>query len=174
VMSGLLVIAVGASLATSRLRHAYAHDHHDHSHGHHHHHHHHGHDHADHHHHHEDEHGHSHLPPPGTPITLRSLLALGVSGGLLPCPSALVVMLGAIALHRVAFGLALIVAFSIGLAGVLTAIGIALVYARGLFEKLPVDGRVTRYVPVASALVISLAGAAILVEALWQMGVSFS
>jgi hypothetical protein len=48
------------------------------------------------------------------------------------------------------------------------------VYARGLFEKLPVDGRVIRYVPVASALVISLAGAAILVEALWQMGVSLS
>jgi nickel/cobalt exporter len=114
------------------------------------------------------------VPAPGTPITLRSLLALGISGGLLPCPSALVVMLGAIALHRVAFGLALIVAFSVGLASVLTAIGIALVYARGLFETLPLDGRVARYVPVASALVISLAGAAIVVEALWQMGVSLS
>jgi ABC-type nickel/cobalt efflux system permease component RcnA len=92
----------------------------------------------------------------------------------MPCPSALVVMLGAVAVHRVAFGLALIVAFSVGLAGVLTGIGIALVYARGLFEKLPLDGRATRYVPVASAFVISLAGAAIVVEALWQMGVSLS
>jgi ABC-type nickel/cobalt efflux system permease component RcnA len=181
VISGLLVIAVGTSLATSRLRgargHEHAHDH-DHHHGHaHDHDHHHGHGHAHdhhHHHHHEHDHGHSHLPLPGTPITLRSLLALGISGGLLPCPSALVVMLGAIALHRVAFGLALIVAFSVGLASVLTAIGITLVYARGLFERLPVDGRVTRYMPVASALVISLAGAAILVEALWQMGVSAS
>lgn len=171
VMSGLLVVAVGSSLVTSRLRGAHAH-----AHGHHHHHHHdghhHAHDHAHDHHHHD--HGHSHVPPPGTPITLRSLLALGISGGLLPCPSALVVMLGAIALHRVAFGLALIVAFSVGLASVLTAIGIALVYARGLFETLPLDGRVARYVPVASALVISLAGAAIVVEALWQMGVSLS
>jgi nickel/cobalt transporter (NicO) family protein len=169
IMSGLLVVAVGASLVTSRLRSAHVHDHDHHHHGHEH-----AHDHDHRHHHHGHDHGHSHLPPPGTPITLRSLLVLGISGGLLPCPSALVVMLGAIALHRVAFGLALIVAFSVGLAAVLTAIGIALVYTRGLFDTLPLDGRLTRYVPVASALVISLAGAAIVVEALWQMGVSFS
>ena len=83
-------------------------------------------------------------------------------------------MLGAIALHRIAFGLALIVAFSVGLAGVLTGIGVALVYARGLFERLPLDGSLARYVPVASALVISLAGMAIVLEALRQMGVSLS
>lgn len=173
VLSGLLVVGVGASLVTSRLVAARAHDHHhDHAHGHDHAHDH-GHDHAhDHHHGHEHHHGHSHLPPADAPITLRSLLALGVSGGLLPCPSALVVMLGAIALHRIAFGLALIVAFSVGLAGVLTGIGIALVYARGLFERLPLDGRMARYVPVASALVISLAGAAIVLEGLRQMGVA--
>lgn len=175
IVSGLLVVGVGATLVRSRLHgamagHAHAHDHgHDHHHDHHH-----GHGHQHHHHHHGDGHGHSHLPPAGTPITVRSLLALGVSGGLLPCPSALVVMLGAIAVHRVAFGLALIVAFSAGLAAVLTGIGIALVYARGLFERLPLDGRLARYVPVASAVVISCAGAAIVVEALWQMGVSFS
>ncbi len=173
VLSGLLVVAVGSSLVTSRLRGAPAHAHH------HHHHHgaahdHHGHDHRHHHHGDDHQHGHSHLPPPGTPVTVRSLLALGISGGLLPCPSALVVMLGAIAVHRIAFGLALIVAFSVGLAGVLTAIGILLVYARGLFDNLPLNGRLARYVPVASALVISFAGVAIVVEALWQMGVSLS
>ena len=122
----------------------------------------------------EHAHGHSHLPPPGTPVSVRSLLALGISGGLLPCPSALVVMLGAIAVHRIAFGLALILAFSVGLAGVLTGIGLMLVHARGLFDTLPLNGRVARYVPVASALVISFAGVVIVVEALWQMGVSFS
>ena len=63
-------------------------------------------------------------------MTWRSLLALGVSGGLLPCPAALVVMLGAIALNRVGFGLLLIVAFSLGLAGALTAIGVLMVRAR--------------------------------------------
>ena len=170
VLSGLLVVVVGTSLVTSRLAAANGHEHdhhHDHSHGH-------AHDHSHHHHDHGHGHSHSHLPPAGGPVTLRSLLALGVSGGLLPCPSALVVMLGAIALHRIAFGLALIVAFSVGLAGVLTGIGVALVYARGLFEKLPLDGRLARYVPVASALVISLAGVAIVLEALRQMGVSLS
>ena len=164
VISGLLVVAVGASLATSRFRAAAGHHHHHHHHAH-------DHDHDHHHHHHDHDHGHAHLPPPGTPITIRSLVALGVSGGLLPCPSALVVMLGAIALGRVAFGLALIVGFSVGLASVLTAIGIVLVYARGLLERLPLDGRFARYAPVASALVISLAGIAVVVEALAQMGV---
>ena len=111
-----------------------------------------------------------HLTADGTPLGWRGLLALGVSGGLLPCPSALVVMLGAIALGRIAFGLLLIVAFSAGLATVLTAIGLALVYARGLFERLPLDGRLARFAPVASALVISAAGLAIVLEALARIG----
>jgi ABC-type nickel/cobalt efflux system permease component RcnA len=61
-------------------------------------------------------------------------------------------------------------AFSAGLAGVLTTIGLALVYARGLFDHLPLDGRLARYMPVASAAVISLAGVAIVVEALARIG----
>ncbi|HXJ35982.1 MAG TPA: sulfite exporter TauE/SafE family protein [Candidatus Eisenbacteria bacterium] len=157
-VSGLLVVAVGASLLRSRLEtalHGHPHDH-----GHHHHHHHDG----------EHDHGHSHVPPADAAPTARNLLALGVSGGILPCPSALVVMLGAIALGRTAFGLVLILAFSAGLAAVLTTIGLALVYARGLFDRLPIDGRVARYMPVASAAVISLAGLAILVEALARIG----
>jgi nickel/cobalt transporter (NicO) family protein len=170
VISGLLVVAVGASLATSRFRAAAGHHHHHHHGDGDHHHHEHDHDHHQHHHH-DHDHGHAHLPPPGTPITIRSLVALGISGGLLPCPSALVVMLGAIALGRVAFGLALIVAFSVGLASVLTAIGIALIYARGMLERLPLDSRFARYAPVASAVVISLAGIAVVLEALAQMGV---
>src|SRR4030095_8361433 len=73
---------------------------------------------------------HSHLPPgaDGGPVTWRSLLALGISGGILPCPSALVVLLAAISLHRVGYGLLLVGAFSAGLAGVLTAVGLAFVY----------------------------------------------
>jgi nickel/cobalt transporter (NicO) family protein len=93
-----------------------------------------------------------------------------VSGGLLPCPSALVVMLGAIAIGRTAFGLVLILAFSVGLAAVLTAIGLVLVFARGLFDRLPHDGRIARYVPVASAAVISLAGLALVAEAIARIG----
>ena len=80
-------------------------------------------------------------------------------------------MLGAIALGRVAFGLLLIVAFSAGLAAVLTTVGLVLVYARHLFDRLPLDGRLARFAPVASALVISLAGLVIVAQAIAQMGV---
>ena len=151
VLSGLLVVGIGASLVRSRLaaavgEHAGGHHHHDHG----------------------DGHGHSHLTPDA--LGWRSLFALGVSGGLLPCPSALVVMLAAISLGRIGFGLVLIVAFSAGLAGVLGAIGLVFVYARSWFARLPVDGRFARYVPVASALVISAAGLLIVANALSQMG----
>lgn len=149
VASGLLVVGVGASLVRERLHVALHH-------------------HGPHAHHHHD--GHEHAPPADRAPTLRNLLALGVSGGLAPCPSALVVMLGAVAIGRTAFGLALIVAFSVGLAAVLTAIGLVLVHARHLFERLPVDGRVARLAPVASAAIVSLAGLAIVVEALLRMG----
>ena len=92
-------------------------------------------------------------------LSLRSLVALGVSGGLLPCPSALVVLLSAIALHRLAFGLALIVAFSFGLASVISGIGLAVLYARKLFVRLPSDhGRIVQVLPVASAVIITVLG----------------
>ena len=95
------------------------------------------------------------------------MLALGVSGGLVPCPSALVVLLSAIALHRVAFGLLLIVAFSIGLAAVLVGIGLLLVYARQVLHRFSFGGGLAaRLVPVASALLIMVAGLVLTVEAL--------
>ena len=100
-------------------------------------------------------------------MTWRSLLALGVSGGLVPCPSALVVLLSAIALQRVAFGLLLIVAFSLGLAAVLVGIGLLLVYARHLFQRVSIGGRFApRLVPVASALLIVATGVALVLQAL--------
>ncbi len=66
---------------------------------------------------------------------LRTLIGLGITGGALPCPSALVVMLSAIALHRIGFGLLLIVSFSLGLAVVLTVLGLLVMRARGLMER---------------------------------------
>ena len=84
--------------------------------------HHHDHPHGEHHHSHEEEHhGHSHEIP--SKVTLGSLLTLGISGGIVPCPGALVILLLAVALHRIAFGLLLLVAFSVGLAAILIAIG---------------------------------------------------
>lgn len=111
---------------------------------------------------------HSHAPAAATSV--GGLLALGVSGGIVPCPSALIILLGAIALGRVGLGLVLIIAFSLGLAAVLTAIGILLVHARRLFERLPVQGRLLRVLPVGSAFVVTLAGVVITVQALAQTG----
>ena len=102
--------------------------------------------------HHHDGHHHAH------DLSRRSLLAVGVSGGLLPCPSALVVLLAAISLHRVGFGLLLIVAFSAGLALTITGIGLVAVLARTAFGRLSFNGRVLSLLPTLSALVIVVAG----------------
>lgn len=168
-LSGVLVVVIGAIMIKDRLqgflhgRKPHSHHHHDHDHSHDH-----GHDHS-----HDHGHGqHNHMPPggDGAPITWRGLLALGISGGLLPCPSALVLMLGAISLERVGFGMALIVMFSLGLASVLTAIGVVLVYASKYFQRIPESGPLLRFVPVASALFITVVGIGITVQALMNMG----
>ena len=122
------------------------------------------HDHSHDHHRHTHAHAdHSHMPP--EEVTWRSLLALGVSGGLIPCPSALVVLLGAIALNKIGFGLILVLAFSLGLAGTLTAIGMLFIYAGRLFERFPSQGRIIRLLPIFSALFVSAIGAAIVWKA---------
>ena len=131
---------------------------------------HHSHDHGlDEHHHDHGAGGHSHTPP--EQITWRNLLALGVSGGLIPCPSALVVLLGAIALNKIGFGLILVLAFSLGLAATLTAIGMLFIYAGRVFERFPSQSKVIRLLPVLSALFVSVIGAAIIWKALGEMGI---
>jgi nickel/cobalt exporter len=129
---------------------------------------------------------HSHAPPGAAESTLtwRGLIGLGVFGGLLPCPSAIVVMLSAIALHRVALGLVLIVAFSFGLATVLTTIGLLLVCAGSISRRLPfvsaassrlgdhagVAAFAVRAFPVASAAAVLVAGLVITAHGLSQQG----
>jgi ABC-type nickel/cobalt efflux system permease component RcnA len=120
-----------------------------------------------------DGRAHTHLPPGSDDagVPWRSLLALGISGGLLPCPSALVVLLAAVSLHRVGYGLMLVVAFSAGLAATLTTVGCLFVYA-GQFMKRPARlGRLAQLLPVISAGVIACAGMAICYEALGQAGI---
>jgi nickel/cobalt transporter (NicO) family protein len=75
------------------------------------------------------------------------------------------VLLSAIALHRVGFGLALIVAFSLGLACTITGIGLVAVLTRRVFARASFDGRVVRALPAASALVILLVGVALTARA---------
>lgn len=198
VISGAIVLVMGLSLFIKRLRAATGHaandqSHHthspdgDHIHTHEHEagesaHHDHAHDEHTHHSHdgaHTHTHGgstHSHLPPgaDGSRVTWRNLLALGISGGLLPCPSALVVLLSAITLNRVGYGLLLVLAFSIGLAATLTCIGLLFVYA-GKFLKRPLGkSRLVRVLPVLSALVIACVGVLICYQALAQAGVNLN
>jgi ABC-type nickel/cobalt efflux system permease component RcnA len=90
---------------------------------------------------------------------------MGASAGLIPCPSALVVLLGAIAQHQVALGLLLIVAFSAGLALSITGVGLAAVVARSAFRRATFEGRLVRLLPAASALVILAAGLAMTLRA---------
>jgi nickel/cobalt transporter (NicO) family protein len=129
--SGTLVVAVGASVLRGhvrRRRHARQHHHHD------------GHD-----------HGHDHAPG------RRGLLVLGASAGIIPCPSALVVLLGAIAQHELGLGLALIVAFSAGLAATLMGLGLAVVWARRMGGRLAPPARLApalAMAPAVSSLVI--------------------
>ena len=142
-LSGLLILGIGGALLLSRARAAI-----------------HGHD-----------HDHNHAP-----IGARGLLALGISSGIIPCPSALVVLLAAISLHRLPYGILLIASFSLGLAAVLTGIGLALAGGLPLVHSfLPLGGRVrvgavvarsARFVPIASALVVTIAGLGLTAQAI--------
>jgi len=157
--------------------HALAHTHHSHTHHSHTHHSHHDYLHSDHSHSHDHTstsiltpHIHSHLPPGvDGPVTWRSLLALGISGGLVPCPAALVLLLSAIALGNAGLGLVLVLAFSAGLAIVLTGLGLLLVYAKRLFKQVPSQRRLVKILPVVSALCIILIGSGISTRALMQV-----
>jgi len=156
VISGLSIVALGLWMAQKRLRAASRHHHHD---RHHHDHaHSHDHDHGPHeHHHHHGPGGHSHVPED---LSWAGLVALGASGGLVPCESALVLLLGAIALRRVGLGLMLLVSFSAGLAIVLMAVGAIVLYAKSLLPQRVgfASNSFFRFVPVASAVIVTLVG----------------
>ena len=137
--SALLVLGIGVMVLRSRLR----------ARGHRHHHRHHSHDH-------------------GAP-SKKSIVAMGASAGLLPCPSALVVLLAAVAQHQVPLGIGLILVFSLGLAATLTCLGLVVVYAQRLGARLNVPGRVTAVVPALSSLAIVAIGVVMTLKALPQV-----
>jgi nickel/cobalt exporter len=102
------------------------------------------------------------------------LFALGITGGIIPCPAALVVLLSACALHRIGLGFFLIMAFSLGLAAVLISLGMLMVYGRRFMVRLPVDGALTtRWLPVISAAFMTILGAGIAVRALLTTAIDF-
>ena len=129
--SGVMVLAIGAGVLRTRVRHARRRHEHDQRHAHHH----------------------------DLDLSWRGLLGMGAAAGLIPCPSALVVLLAALAQHQVALGLLLIVAFSLGLAGTLTGLGLTVVYARRLIPPRVAAGRLATGLPALSALLIVAVGA---------------
>jgi len=188
--SGALLAAVGAGLLRRALRarrartRSHAHEHtsddaaaHDHAHA--------PHDHAAHDHaseahapHDHASEGHAHAPhshggrvhshapvDPERPLHWRSLVAMGFAGGMVPAPSALVVLLGAIALGHTWFGVVLVVAYGMGMAATLTAAGILLVRARGALDRRAARrlrpsrfGDLARVLPLATSSVIVVVG----------------
>ena len=156
-VSGLLVLTVGAGVLRSHLRRRrhqrqhHHHEHHDHAHG----------------HSHDHEHGHSHAPP--EQLSWRGLIAMGASAGLIPCPSALVVLLGAVAQGQIALGMILIVAFSLGLAATLTGLGLAVVLAGRALGRLNVPSGLATAVPAISALLIVGVGFVLTIQAVPQL-----
>jgi ABC-type nickel/cobalt efflux system permease component RcnA len=156
-VSGLLVVLVGIGVLRARIRGARARHAHGHAHRH-------GHEHSHGHHHHD---GHHHHAPDR--VTWKGLVAMGAAAGLIPCPSALVVLLGAIAQHQVALGLLLIVAFSAGLAMTLTALGLAVVFGRRALSRVAVPSAVTSALPALSAVVIVGVGFVLTAQAVPQL-----
>jgi ABC-type nickel/cobalt efflux system permease component RcnA len=139
-ISGLMVLGVGAYVLRKNVLRRRAHHHH---HGHHHHHLHHG----------PDE------------LSWRGILAMGTAAGIIPCPSALVVLLGAVAQGEIALGMLMIVAFSVGLAATLTTLGLAVVSAGRAITRLNVPARFVTAIPALSALLIVGVGLVLTLQA---------
>jgi ABC-type nickel/cobalt efflux system permease component RcnA len=159
--SGLLVLGVGVGLVRSRR--AITHDQdHDHDHDH---------DHADNHHDHMDEASHAahHAQEMAAARRPTDIVALGISGGLAPCPSALVLLLTAISFHRIAFGLVLVFFFSLGLALLVTAVGLVVVRMGDKIRSVPRSGKLLRQLPLASAAFIVLIGLGITIRGVMSM-----
>jgi ABC-type nickel/cobalt efflux system permease component RcnA len=153
-ISGAVVLVVGASFLFITLKNHQQ-----------------GHDHGDHHHHHHEH------PHPVTSNTLaptwRGLAALGLAGGIVPSGSALVVLLSSVALGRLGFGLVLIIAFGFGMAVVLVVTGVLLVHAGQFMVRLFPETsrqRLSKFVPLVSASVMTLLGVVSTVQGLTQTG----
>ncbi|MFL5725988.1 MAG: nickel/cobalt transporter [Chloroflexota bacterium] len=111
---------------------------------------------------------HSHIPRDGSTLSWRGLFALGLAGGLIPSTSALFILLGSIVAGRPAFGFFLVVIFGLGMAAVMTAIGLTIVLARGRLDRVPSRsgvGRAARQLPLVAAVVVLSFGVYLSVQA---------
>lgn len=178
VVAAATIVALGGWMLSREIRrrlttrgaasaHEYEHDHgHEH-----------GHAHDEHGHDHEPEPGehrhggvrHSHGPAAGSTISWRGLFALGLAGGLIPSTSALIILLGSIVAGRPAFGFVLVVIFGLGMAAVMSGVGLAMVFARERLDRLPTGsglGRIARHAPLAAAFVVLAFGVYLTAQAI--------
>jgi nickel/cobalt exporter len=156
--SGAIVVLIGAWMLVRRLRrhhHGHGHAHHDN----------HDDDHDDH-----DDHDHHHPLPAhatsGERVGMGQVVLFGITGGLLPCPASVSVMLLALSLGQLAIGAVMVAAFSLGLAFAFIGVGLAVVWGTAVL-----GGRfaaLTRHAPTISAVVLILSGAVALVAGLYS------
>ena len=173
--SGAVVAALGARALAREVRrrahvrahghvhadaHGHAHDHdHDHDHAH-------GGDHA-----HDDlAHARAHALPGTAPLSFGAAVVAASTGNIAPCPAALVVLLAALQLHAVAYGMVLIVAFGLGLASVLTGVGFAVVHAGRIIAKHSTFDAISRNASLVSAAAIAIVGAVMLAQGFVAQG----
>jgi nickel/cobalt exporter len=149
--SGLTILGVGLWLLRQHLKTA-KHSHHSHHH---------------HYHHHQEQQGHiATREPQIQSVTWRSLITLGISGGIVPCPSALVLLLTAIAVQQTAYGLLLVSMFSMGLATILILLGLVVVHSRQWLSQFPAMDKLQRPLRIGSSLVIICVGSTIAIFSL--------
>jgi nickel/cobalt transporter (NicO) family protein len=154
-ISGVAVAAIGARSLAAAVAHARdhaagnAHDHH-HAHGH--------------------DHGHAHAIAGSEPLHFHSAVVAAMSGGIAPCPAAIVVLLTALHLHRVGYGLMLIVVFSLGLAAILSGLGFAVVRGAAWLQRQSGFARLAGFAPFVTAGVISIVGASMLAQGVSAQG----
>ena len=120
------------------------------------------------------EHARSHAIPGTAPLRFGGTVWAAMSGGIAPCPAALVVLLAAIALDQVAYGIFVIVAFSFGLAATLTGLGIGVVRGASWLQRRPAFDRFVRIGPLVSAVVIATIGSIMVGQGFAQQGVTVS
>jgi nickel/cobalt exporter len=157
-ISGAAVAVIGARNLAVAVANRQSHEHRNHGHDH-------GHVHdRGHAHDYPHDHGHSHAIAGTAPLHFPSAVVAAMSGGIAPCPAAIVVLLTALHLHRVGYGLFLIVVFSLGLAGILAGLGMAIVHGATWLQRRSGFERVARIAPLVTGVVISTIGAVMLAQ----------
>lgn len=167
IFSGAIILILGIYLLIVRLRrlyfagHTYKHDHH--------------HDHNNEYNHHEHSHHHHQLDLNGddhqhhlsdNDVNFKTLLSLGLSGGIVPCPDAIAILLLAISIKRIFLGLAIMLSFSLGLAIVLTFIGLAMVHSRKLFSRFDKFDKCAPLISIISAVIVLILGCVLTLNAI--------